>query len=118
MAKDDLVFVGHMLDMAEKALLLSKGRSRDDFERDETLALALTHLVQVIGEAARRVQPDFVALHPEIPWRAIIGMRHRVVHQYLYVDRDIVWDVVAKDLEPLAALLRNATEEVERGTEE
>jgi uncharacterized protein with HEPN domain len=41
--------------------------------------------------------------HPEIPWRAIVGMRHRVVHDYLHVDEDVVWDVVTGDLEPLVA---------------
>jgi uncharacterized protein with HEPN domain len=93
MAKDDLVYVGHMLDTARKALALATGKSREDFDRDETLSIALTHLLQVIGEAARKVGPDFVQLHREFPWRAIIGMRHRVVHDYLYVDQDVVWDV-------------------------
>jgi uncharacterized protein with HEPN domain len=55
MQKDDLVFVGHMLDTARKALDLVRGKSREDFDRDEVLDLALTHLLQVIGEAARRV---------------------------------------------------------------
>jgi uncharacterized protein with HEPN domain len=106
MAKDDLVYIGHMLDMAEKALKLAEGKSRGDFDADEALALGLTYLVQVIGEAARRVGPEFAGAHPEIPWRAIIGMRHRVVHQYLHVDRDIVWDVVTRELAPLTEVLR------------
>ena len=53
MAKDDLVYVSHMFDMAEKALKLANGKTRAAFDSDETLALALTHLVQIIGEAAR-----------------------------------------------------------------
>ena len=52
-------------------------------------ALALAHLVQVIGEAARRVSPEFCDAHPEIPWKAIVGMRHKVVHDYMDVDEDI-----------------------------
>jgi uncharacterized protein with HEPN domain len=105
MQKDDLVFVGHMLDMARRALAISQNKKREDFDGDETLALALTHLLQVIGEAARKISKSFTDQHPEIPWRAIIGMRHKVVHNYLYVDRDVVWDVVTRDLEPLAASL-------------
>lgn len=106
MAKDDLVYIGHMLDMAEKALRLAQGKSRADFDSDEALALGLIYLVQVIGEAARRVGPDFTTAHPEVPWRAIVGMRHRVVHEYLHVDRDIVWDVVTRELVPLVEALR------------
>jgi uncharacterized protein with HEPN domain len=105
MEKDDFVYVGHMLDMSRKALDLVQGRSREEFERNEALALALTHLLQVIGEAARKVSKPFAEQNPGIPWRAIIGMRHKVVHDYLYVDRDIVWDVATKNLEPLAAEL-------------
>ena len=105
MQKDDLVYAGHMLDMAEKALRLVQGKSRSDYEQDEALSLALTHLLQVIGEAARKVSAPFREQHPDIPWAAIVGLRHRVVHDYLHVDLDMVWEVVHQDLEPLVAKL-------------
>ena len=73
--------------------------------------LALTHLLQVIGEAARRVGRDFTERHPEIPWRAIIGMRNRVVHDYLFIDQDVVWDVVTDDLKPLISQLAKVLSE-------
>jgi uncharacterized protein with HEPN domain len=100
--KDDLVFVGHMLDTTRQAIRLFRGRTREHFDQDETLSLALTHLVQVIGEAARRVSPPFREQHSNVPWSAIIAMRHRVVHDYLHVDLDVVWDVVSRDLPELA----------------
>ena len=96
MQKDDLVYTGHMLDMARKALRLVQGKSRRDYEQDETLSLALTHLLQVVGEAARKVSPQFRERHRDIPWVAIVGLRHRVVHNYLHVDLDLVWDVVQR----------------------
>ncbi len=96
--KDDLVYVGHMLDTARRVLRLIAGQSRETFERDETLSLAITHLLQTIGEAARRVSPEFATAHPEIPWRAIVGMRHRVVHDYMFVDLEVVWDVANRDM--------------------
>ena|ERR1017187_9001980 len=105
MQKDDLVYVGHMLDTSRKALQLASGKSREEFDRDEALSLALTHLLQVVGEAARRISKSFTEEHPEIPWRAIVGMRHKVVHDYLYVDEDVVWDVITGDLESLVASL-------------
>lgn len=55
----------------------------------------------MIGEAAGRVSRDFTAAHPEIPWADIVGMRHKVVHDYLSVDEDIVWQVVIVDLPKL-----------------
>ena len=94
-----------MLDMARKAILLVRGKSRSDYEQDETLSLALTHLLQVIGEAARKTSPQFREQHADVPWAAIVGLRHRVVHDYLHVDLDLVWDVVQQDLEPLISKL-------------
>lgn len=55
MPKDDLVYIGHMLDMAQKVVSKVRGISRQTYDDDENLQFALVHLVQVIGEAARRV---------------------------------------------------------------
>ena len=105
MSPRDLVYVGHMLDMANKAVGKTLSLSRGAYDTDENLRLALIHLIQVIGEAARQVSADFSNQHPEIPWTDIIGMRHKVVHDYLGVDEDIVWQVVTKDLPSLVAAL-------------
>lgn len=110
MSPRDLVYVGHMLDMTRKAIEKTTGLPRDAFDHDENLRLALTHLVQVIGEAARQVSRAFCDAHPEIPWTEIVGMRHKVVHDYLGVDEDIVWQVVTDDLpQLLPALVRLTT---------
>jgi uncharacterized protein with HEPN domain len=98
MPKDDLVYVGHMLDKAQEALSLVKGKARQDYDRDTVLRLALTHLIQVIGEAARRVSSTFRERYPQIPWDAIAGMRNKIVHDYMDVDEDIVWDSVVHEL--------------------
>jgi len=99
--KNDRVYIGHMIDTANKAIGFVAELSREDFDNDEQLRLALTHLLQVIGEAARRVSPNFRDAYPEIPWKAIVGMRSKVVHEYLNVDEDVVWDTVKNDLAPL-----------------
>ncbi len=91
--------------MARKARAKVEGKSRTDFDADENLRLALAHLIQTIGEAARHVSPAFQQAHPSVPWGLIVGMRHKVVHDYLHVDYDIVWDVVTSDLPSLAAAL-------------
>jgi uncharacterized protein with HEPN domain len=71
MPKDDLVYVGHMLDKAQEALSLVRGKTRQDYDRDTALRLALTHLIQVIGKAARRVSLQFRDKYPQIPWDSI-----------------------------------------------
>ena len=101
MNKDDLVYAGHMLDMSRKAVALMRGKDRAAYDADETLRLALAHLVQVIGEAARRVQREFREIHSHIPWADIVGMRHKIVHDYMDVEEDVLWSVVTSDLPTL-----------------
>ncbi|MFO7651031.1 MAG: HepT-like ribonuclease domain-containing protein [bacterium] len=101
----DAVYVGHMLDLARKAAQRAAGTTKEDYDRDEDLQMVLTHLVQTIGESARRVSPAYQSAHPEVPWHRIIGMRHKIVHDYLDVDTDIVWDVAAVELPHLVPAL-------------
>jgi uncharacterized protein with HEPN domain len=103
--RDDRVYIEHMIDRANKAIDFVAGLSREDFDNNEQLRLAITHLLQIVGEAARRVSMEFRDTHPEIPWKAIVGMRSKVVHDYLNVDEDIVWDTVKNDLAPLVLAL-------------
>lgn len=106
MPKDDLVYVGHMLERAEKASALVRDKDRSTYDGDEVLRLALTHLVQTVWEAARHVSREFGDDHPQIPWRAVVGMRHKVVHDYMNVDEDILWDTVTNELPPLIEELK------------
>jgi len=99
--KDDLVYMGHMLDFAIRAVEKLKGKNRKNFDEDENLRLALTHLIQVIGESASRVSERTQQIYPDIPWMEVIGMRHRIVHDYLHIKYDIVWQVVTKNLPTL-----------------
>jgi uncharacterized protein with HEPN domain len=106
MPKDEFIYVGHMLDMSQKAAEALKGKTRPQYDQDELLRLALTHLIQNIGEAASKVPESYRFENPNIPWKKIIGMRHKVVHDYMYVDYDMVWDVVSLNLPALITELR------------
>jgi len=69
MPKDDELYLSHMMETARKAANKVHGISRDAYDRDENLRLALAHLVQILGEAARHVSSETRATHPEIAWR-------------------------------------------------
>lgn len=77
-------------------------RGRERFDADEDVQIVLTHLVQVIGEAVARISPDTTSRHPGVPWREIVGMRNRVVHDYFDVDVDILWVAATVDVPRLA----------------
>jgi uncharacterized protein with HEPN domain len=94
-----------MRDHAREAVAFSAGRSREDLDADRQFQLALTRLVEIVGEAAGRVSELSRQRQPGIPWREIVGMRHRLIHGYDRVDLDILWEVVRRDLPDLVAKL-------------
>lgn len=101
-----MVYMGNMLDFAQSIVRKMEGKNRRYFDDDEFLRLALVHLIQNIGEAARQVTKKTRQDHSSIPWSDIIGMRNIIVHDYIDVDYDAVWTVITEDLPQLVNELR------------
>jgi len=97
----------HMLDHAREAVAFARSKTRADLDADRLLNLALTRLLEIVGEAAGRVPEDVRVRHPEIPWPQIVGLRNRLVHGYDSVDLDILWQIVTSDLPPLIASIES-----------
>ncbi|MGE3275068.1 MAG: DUF86 domain-containing protein [Vicinamibacterales bacterium] len=87
-------YLRHILVEADYLADRSRGLTLHTFTADETLRRAFVRSIEVIGEAAKKVPDDFRAAHPEVEWRAMAGMRDRLIHDYLGVDYELVWDVV------------------------
>jgi uncharacterized protein with HEPN domain len=111
MSLDELAYVKHMPDKIRYLEGAVATLERTAVLADETLQRAFVRSLEIMGEAAKHVSEPFRARHPIIPWRAMAGMRDRVIHDYLGVDYEIVWDVVKNkapslrvDLERIVAL--------------
>ncbi len=72
---DDTTSMGQVLDHAREAVQMAEGFSRADLNSDRKLELSLTRLVEIVGEAAKRVSTDRRAAVPQIPWKEVVGMR-------------------------------------------
>ncbi len=83
-------------------------------EADEVLSLALTRLVEIIGEAAWQITDEGKSRCPDMPWPQIIGMRHRIVHAYFAINYAILWKTVQESLPDLAAQIRPVLRQWER----
>ena len=101
MPPDDDARLRHLVDAAETAIRFLERRSRADLDDDEMLRLALTKLVETVGDAAKQVTPETRAQHPAVPWSAAARMRDRLVHQYFDIDLDVLWSTITVDLPEL-----------------
>jgi uncharacterized protein with HEPN domain len=111
MPPDDEVRVRHLVEAAETAIRFVDGRTRSDLDDDEMLTLALTKLVEIVGEAAKQVTPATRAEHPAVPWSAAARMRDRLVHHYFDIDLDVLWSTIIVDLPALLEVVpRSMTE--------
>jgi uncharacterized protein with HEPN domain len=94
----------HLLDILKAARLAIefKGEARKtEFMVDAKTQSAVLHQLMVIGEAVKRLSPDFRSAHPEVPWRLIAGTRDKLIHFYEGVDIDAVWSMIESDLPQL-----------------
>ena len=104
MWRDD-AYVLDMLLAARKVLEFTRGVNLEQFARDELVQNAVMRQIQIIGEAARRLSPEYQSDHPEVPWKDIEGMRNRLVHEYFRILPRRVWNVVEKHIPELVLLL-------------
>ena len=87
-------YLRHILVEADYLVGEVAGLTRDDFLANETLRRAFVRSLEIIGEATKKVPEDFRAQHPLVEWRAMAGMRDRLIHDYFGADYELVWDVV------------------------
>jgi len=99
--RDDQVSLEEMFDHAREAVKLLEELDYHELENDRVLQLAITRLIEILGEAANRVSCETQQRYTEIPWMQIIGMRNRLIHGYDFVDYSILWDTVRVDFPPL-----------------
>jgi uncharacterized protein with HEPN domain len=110
---DDATRLQQMLDYAREAMQMARGRQRTHLASDRMFELAMTRLLEIIGEAASKVSPDLRARFRDIEWGPIIGLRNRLIHGYDSIDHDILWQIVAGDLPTLVGRLERRVEDLD-----
>jgi len=105
--RDDSVYLGHIRDAIARIESYLQGVSEAEFLDTPMVQDAVMHQIQIIGEAASRVSASSKAQSNHIPWRDIIGMRSKLVHDYMGVDLEAVWETARKDIPVLKSALNN-----------
>jgi len=103
--KDDRATLVDMLEFVREIGTFVEGRSRQDLDTNRTLLRALERMLELVGECARGVSESTRDAYPSIPWRAMIGMRNIIAHEYGRVDLNLVWRTEQRDIPPVTEAL-------------
>ena len=101
----------HIVDEADFISKSVGGSTREAFLADEILKRAIVRSLEIIGEAAKHVPEPIRSRSLRVEWRAMAGIRDRLIHDYFGVDYEIVWDVATMKV---PELLRNIRDLLDR----
>jgi uncharacterized protein with HEPN domain len=96
--RDPAVTLRQILELCDKGLELRASITREEFRADWRKQMLGERLVEVLGEAVKRLPDDLRARHPEVPWRKITGTRDYIAHGYESVDYDVIWGVLDQEI--------------------
>ena len=84
----------------------------DYFKRDKKTIYAVIRCIEVLGEAAGKIPKSIRDRYPNVPWKAMVGMRNRMVHEYFGVGINILWQTVQEDIPALKRLFNDVVGEI------
>ena len=101
----DQAYLLDILIASRKAIEFVSNLTYEDFLASELHQNAVIRPLEIIGEAARKISAETKSKYPQIPWGEMIGMRNRLIHEYLDVDLSTVWDTIQSDLPDLILVI-------------
>ncbi|MFH1826300.1 MAG: DUF86 domain-containing protein [bacterium] len=100
-AKDDTVYLKHILDAIAKIEEYAAKTDPSKFLKDSLIQDGIIRQIEIIGEATKNISTAFREKHKDIVWKDIAGMRDKLIHGYFGVDLNAVWDTTTKDIPKL-----------------
>ena len=111
--RDHRVTLRQINEYVQHAQALCAGKSAQQIEADWREALAFERVMEVLGEAVKRLPEELKQRYPQVPWRLVAGMRDKISHGYDAVDYQTLWDAVQNDLPLLLTTVEQMLRELD-----
>lgn len=105
--KSPKIYLEDVLTSISRIEEYTKELSFESFKNDQKTIDAVVRNLEVIGEAAKKIPEDFVEKYCELPWREMVRMRNKVIHEYFGIDITILWQTIKEDLPGLKKQAQN-----------
>ncbi len=89
----DLAYLWDILDASQKIRTYTADIQLADYYANRMLQLAIERLLEIVGEASRRLSEPCRRRHPEVPWSSMIGLRNVLAHEYGEIRHDLIWRI-------------------------
>lgn len=110
--KDSLLYLTDILESIDVIHAHVSGLNREQFNDNLIVQDAVIRRLAIIGEAVNKLPSELTVQYPEIPWRDIVSMRNFLIHQYNGVEMEFVWEVLAKQLNDLARVVKEMSAKI------
>ena len=99
--REPILLLEDIIESIQKIKIYTSGLSLDDFLKDDKTIDAVIRNFEIIGEASNRIPDEIRDKFQLVNWHRIRGFRNRIVHDYMGIDYEIVWEIIEKDLDEL-----------------
>jgi uncharacterized protein with HEPN domain len=106
MLASNIELVQHILVETSFILQHTNKKSKADVVNDEVLCRAVVRSLEIIGEAAKKLDEEFKSTNSHIEWKKLAGTRDKLIHDYFGIDYDIVWDIIETKIQDLDYFMR------------
>lgn len=99
-------YLQDMIDSINDIDAFTKNMDFESFTKDRKTINAVIRSIEVIGEAAKNIPQSVRNKHTSIPWKKMVGMRDKMIHEYFGVDMEILWKTIKEDIPSLKPLVQ------------
>lgn len=108
------VFLCDVLESIEKIGSYTNALTHEQFLKNDMAKDAVVRNLEIIGEAVKNIPDSIKEKHPGVSWKAIAGMRDKLIHEYFGVSFSIVWETIKNDLPGFKAEIKKILTEIEK----